>query len=707
MNAELPGAARKGRIRPQLLIAAFSLLGVAALALVDGGRTSPGELSAVHGLLPELQGRMGCIQCHGGWFSSMSKACLDCHEPIAAQLDAGNGLHGRLGEAGRRCAECHSDHHGAGFALTSPRSFARAGIPDPEAFDHTLIGFEMAGRHLELACAECHEHADAQVLLPEQRRFLGLEQDCASCHDDPHAGAMRLACAECHTQEDFGAPMFLGHDEHLPLEGGHAGVGCRDCHGAEGAHALEILLAGRRRSAGRTCLDCHASPHGAEFLRGTAALAGQPLESSCVACHGNAHTDFRVGAQELSARQHAESGFALDAPHDALACADCHDPALAFTERHPGRSRQDCAACHDDPHGGQFDGGPFAAQGCIACHDGHAFEPHRFDAEQHARAAFPLEHSHLEVACEVCHVVPAAGEARLFAGTSPRCDGCHTDAHQGFFEQRGPDLAALEQGDCARCHQATSFADVPEGSFDHGHWTGFPILGAHEQEGCEACHARSSEPDAAGRTFGRASERFGPVPAVAGPLALGETCAACHRDPHQGRFDQPGLPRQFEGRSGCARCHSEHSFRDTYASFEHGTWTGFDLEGAHAQADCAACHEPLRSADETGRTWAAALGTKCADCHNDPHAGQFAFKGRTDCSACHRDTASFTRLAFDHDWDTRFPLDGAHRELDCASCHRSTRIGEVEAVRYKPLGTACTDCHGVQSGSLRRPGGGR
>lgn len=702
--------AREGRplVRLNLLIAFFSLLGVATVALVDGGRSSPGALSGVHGQLPELQGRLGCAQCHGGWFSSMAKACLDCHEPIAQQLSQGRGLHGRLGEAGRRCAECHSDHHGEGFALVGKHSFARAGVPDPGAFDHGLVGFQMDGRHLELACSACHEHAEAALLPQGAQRFLGLSQSCASCHDDPHRGALRGSCTDCHTQRSFDEHVAARHAEHLPLIGGHAGVGCRDCHAADGPHALETLRGPLAQPPARACLDCHESPHGAAFLRGTARLAGERLEASCRACHAHEHDTFRDERLDLSPRQHAFTGFTLEAPHADLGCAQCHDPVRAtFAERHPGRGADSCAACHGDPHGGQFDQGPFAAQGCVACHDRQAFEPHAFGPELHARAAFPLTDSHLAADCDACHQVPGPGMPRTFRGTPVRCESCHADAHGGFFGARAGGSDPLTQSDCARCHQATHFSDVPEAAFDHGAWTGFPILGAHLEEGCSACHQRSEAPDTTGRTLGRVSELFGPVPPIDGPHAVGQACATCHADPHAGIFDRPGLPVLVAERSGCARCHGESSFRELPRGFDHGLWTGFALDGAHARASCSACHPPLRPADERGRTWQAAKGTRCADCHADAHAGQFEVAGRTDCASCHKDTHSFRRLAFDHDWDSRFPLEGAHRALDCAACHRPTRIGTQQVVRYRPMGTACTDCHGAQVGPLRQVQGER
>ena len=391
---------RRPLVRLNLVIAFFSLVGVATVAVVDGGRTSPGTLSSVHGQLEELQGRMGCAECHGGWFSSMSKACLDCHAPIAEQMDVGTGLHGRLGADAARCAACHSDHHGEAFDLIGRHSFVRAGVPDPEAFDHALIGFEMSGKHTELACTECHENAEVKVLTPGTFRFLGLVQSCASCHDDPHEGLLGSSCSDCHTQTSFDEHIAIGHDEHLPLLGGHAALDCRSCHAAGEPHALEVLLGSLRKPDARGCIDCHDSPHAKEFLRGTARLARLAPDASCQSCHAHEHETFRDERLELTRAQHATSGFALVAPHAELACAQCHDPAEAsFAARHPGRSADSCAACHEDPHAGQFDDGPFAAQGCIACHAREAFDPHHFDVDMHARTGFALMESHLAADC--------------------------------------------------------------------------------------------------------------------------------------------------------------------------------------------------------------------------------------------------------------------------------------------------------------------
>lgn len=679
----------------RLWIAGLSTVAVVWLSIDAMGRTAPGPLATVHGRVPELAGSRSCSECHGGWFSTMTDSCLACHEPIAEQVETGHGLHGVMGsERASSCATCHSEHHGEGFAIVNRASFAIAGVPDPEAFDHALIGFDMAGGHLELGCAECHEHADAAVLPEGAQRFLGLDQNCATCHEDAHEGRMALACAECHGQVAFDQLSARGHDRHLPLVGGHADVSCRTCHEDGTPHALEQLGQRGPRPPARGCVDCHESPHREATVTGAASLAKVPAAKACGVCHASEHTAFDDPRLTITREQHARAGFPLDAPHQDLECADCHSPELGeFAARHPGRGPDDCRACHGDPHEGQFDRGPFAAGGCIQCHDRRHFDPHAFTLEHHQRTGMPLTGRHASTACEQCHLVRDDGSPRRFAGTGSACGDCHQDAHDGFFTARHG--TAVE--DCSRCHGTEAFRELAQGGFDHQRDTGFRITGAHAQTDCESCHPRAHEPDRFGRRFGRVEAHFGAY----------QGCVTCHEDPHLGGFDQRDLPAEVEGRRDCARCHSETSFRTLPHGFDHARWTRFALSGAHAAASCTACHERLLVPDERGRTWQPARGTACADCHADPHAGQFQAGGKTDCRRCHSATDSFKRLSFDHDRDSRFALGEAHRSLDCAACHKPFAHGDGQVVRYRPLGTECADCHGKNDDPLRRNRRGR
>lgn len=674
-------------------IATLSLALVLLIGIVDVQRTSPGPVSSVHAQLEQLDGGQSCSACHGGWFSSMTESCLECHAAIGEQIEARRGLHGAQLEAiTQRCATCHSEHHGEGFSIVNDQSFALAGAKSRAEFDHQLIGWEMSGAHVELACSKCHENADLAVLPEGAVRFLGERQDCASCHEDPHEGRMRVSCASCHGQESWEGLHSLGHEERLPLIGGHGDVSCRTCHEKDAPRSLEALGEALVKPTPRLCADCHDSPHVASFTRAAALESGRDERAGCVVCHAAEHELFRDERLALSPQQHAASGFSLGPPHAELECASCHAPELAnFAERYPGRGQDECSACHADPHEGQFTTGPFAGGECIACHSRQHFDPHEFDLDKHARAALRLEGAHAAAECSACHEDPEPEHARQFRGTPSQCAECHSDSHVGFFaEQLTQAPPPPQNGDCARCHDSERFANAERG-FDHARWTGFPVLGAHAQAACEACHPRAELADEHGRTFGTVAEHFGEF----------ESCATCHEDPHQGAFDKPRHPKRFAGEQSCARCHDSTSFRALAREFDHGLWTRFGLVGGHEGVACAACHEPLRRPDEHGRTTALAAGTSCADCHEDPHAGQFTLEGENDCARCHTSLAE-SMLHFDHERDARFALGDAHKKLDCAACHHVEERGELEFVRYRPIAFRCVDCHGVGEDVLLR-----
>src|SRR6185436_14894692 len=103
-------------------------------------------------------------------------------------------------------------------------------------------------------------------------------------------------------------------------------------------------------------------------------------------------------------------------------------------------------------------------------------------------------------------------------------------------------------------------------------------------------------------------------------------------------------------------------------------------------------HEPLSGPSDLGRTTAEAQGTRCADCHEDPHARQFAdAQGVTDCARCH--AADRPELSsFDHERDARFALGEAHAALECGACHATEERAGLAVVRYRPLEIECKGC---------------
>lgn len=663
---------------------ALTLVSVAAvlwLLVLQVDAVSPGTLSAAHMQVPELEGRKSCVHCHGKGEVAMADACAECHEEVDQDILAGTGFHGTLGDADiRDCARCHGEHAGSDFPLVSRRSFGLAGFAQREDYDHEELDFRLQGRHAQLTCADCHTNADVVFLAQGTTRFLGLEQGCQNCHEDAHEGRIVRACAECHGQEHPFALVASFEHEAFESECAHSAVTCVQCHAPGGAHDCELLSSATAPDCARTCQACHESPHSEPFLVAADTLADVAPGQSCASCHTESLGTFAGHLETTPPALHLASGFALERPHDGLACEACHmaldGDETRFSLQVPARSADDCRVCHGDPHGGQFAESAFGVGECLTCHDRERFEPSNFGPDQHQRSDFPLVESHQAVACVRCHVPSADGSPRRFEGLDTTCSACHADAHRGFF-----DVFDNPEG-CARCHEPTLFSEYHEEAFDHGGWTEFVLDGAHARAECEACHVPTARPDENGRTFGMVSAVFGDSP---------ERCETCHQDVHEGRFERQSVPATIDGAEGCARCHTTETFstprQDT---FDHERMTGYPIADFHADVECTKCHVPSAKPDAKGRTFGKA-GTRCADCHIDPHVAQFAVAGVTDCARCHQDAGG---LAFDHQRDSRFALDEVHAKLECAVCHVPWPLpGGGEAVRYKPLGIECADCH--------------
>ena len=460
-----------------------------------------------------------------------------------------------------------------------------------------------------------------------------------------------------------------------PLASAHAALdkptACFECHEPRKATTPARCLACHKELAAR--ISARSGYHGRVPSRSTRC-------GTCHVEHGGRENRLVVwpgGGRESF--DHEETGYPLEGAHARAACRDCHKPGLVKDQTvraakslrlgstYLGLARS-CAACHLDPHRGQFDAW-IRAGDCASCHGTEDW--HRV-AIDHAKTGFPLTGKHAAVACASCHFrVDAAGHraeatrrdlpVRYRPIPHDRCADCHRDPHQGQYGAR-----------CERCHAVSGWRMVSTGAFDHER-TKFPLRGLHKTVACASCH-----------TTGRFRE----------PVRHAR-CLDCHTDRHGGQL----ASRPDKG--DCDACHSVAGFtRARFDVAEHES-TPFPLRGAHRGVPCGACHK-LTSADAPrGSVRFRMPSGACTDCHRDSHAGQFErSKGGGACVRCHTiDRWKIT--SFDHD-RTRFALEGAHAGVACQGCHRTEIRDGKRVVRYRPLGTACKDCHAVEPKKTQR-----
>lgn len=457
--------------------------------------------------------------------------------------------------------------------------------------------------------------------------------------------------------------------------------GCTSCHELR-ARGIEADL----------CLDCHA-PLRARIEANAGYHAAADAKDGCARCHKEHYgRSFDLLHFEPDEFDHAEAGWEPEGAHASLDCRECHTASLvrspevrSFKGRHGALSRTwlglgtECLACHesDDPHDDQFPG-----RTCDSCHGQDTWDDLTdFD---HDATAYRLTGLHVEVECADCHPALPGAADDVFASVPAslqysglqyaQCSACHADEHDGGMGAT-----------CSACHVTAGWNRVSEdalrGRFDHA--TVFLLEGAHADAECSTCHGRTPYRTADVRVEYRPGTERRAYPS---PIADG--CMSCHLDEHRGEF-----VASAEG-GECDRCHGQVDWYPARYDFRrHNEETGFVLDGAHVATPCLACHPtPELDPGGPGLQFRLGLGDACLDCHDndDPHAGQFPGAG---CDSCHG-TRSFRIPDFDHD-RTEYPLDGAHRDLECAACHPTeTAPDGRRTTRYRPLGSECADCHG-------------
>jgi hypothetical protein len=529
--------------------------------------------------------------------------------------------------------------------------------PGPVIEGHAKVESECRKCHIPFRrdaqdglCLDCHKETAVDV-----RQHTGLHgrqrpQPCRACHTDHRGRDAKIASIDERT---------FDHDPtDFALRSAHADpkTQCRSCH-----------MPGKKyREAPGRCIDCHAKK---DVHKGR-------LGNACADCHNENNW------KETDRFDHDKTRFALRGKHaPPLKCESCHKDTR-YKETPTA-----CIGCHkkEDKHEATL------GEKCADCHTERDWKASKFD---HDKTKFHLRGGHAapKVKCDACHKDP-----KSYRKTPTDCYSCHRkdDKHKGILGNA-----------CADCHTEKNWKET--GKFDHDK-TRFPLRGKHAPPlKCESCHKDT---------------RYKETPTA---------CIGCHKkeDKHEATLGEK-----------CADCHTE---RDWKASkFDHDK-TKFHLRGGHAapKVKCDACHKDpksyrktptdCQSCHERDDVHEGQQGTKCESCHDDDtwkkarfdhararfplvgghlvvacdkcHATQRYKDAKSECIACHdRDDVHKRRLGtrceachnartwkswdFNHDRQTKFRLDGAHRKLDCLACHRQP----VQTRATLP--TSCVSCH--------------
>ena len=273
--------------------------------------------------------------------------------------------------------------------------------------------------------------------------------------------------------------------------------------------------------------------------------------------------------------------------------------------------------------------------------------------------------------CSAISVILTKGKETLFKVKFERCTDCHADKHAAQF------AAAPYFNACDRCHNLEGYKPSTFTLARHKE-THFILTGGHVAVPCVDCHKESA--------------LFQPKPTVIYHWQ-GLSCTSCHADPHKGQFKERMLQSRADGTaSGCEACHSTKSWKEL-SRFDHAK-TSYPLVGAHRATACIDCHKPPNLETKLINVDFKAAPTLCEDCHEDVHGKQFARAGITRCVECHT-SMKWKPSLFDHEKGTQFSLRGAHQNVRCAECHKSTKIIEGKTVLfYKPTLKECAACHG-------------
>ena len=277
--------------------------------------------------------------------------------------------------------------------------------------------------------------------------------------------------------------------------------------------------------------------------------------------------------------------------------------------------------------------------------------------------------------------------------TNNKCLDCHKDMQALVKAERGYHASTDVKGKaCTACHsehygRKFKMIRIDTKQFNHD-LTGYKLEGKHDEIDCKKCHKpdfiKDSDIKKRPNTF----------------IGLDSKCLTCHDDYHQKTLST----------NDCASCHNTKSFKPA-ENFDHNE-ADFKLVGKHLDVACVKCHKEEKRNGKDFQNFNHLNFKDCNSCHSNPHEETISGS----CKQCHTETSfkSFRgKGRFNHNV-TNFTLKGAHKKVDCFSCHKKNddpklvfqdklKIDENNCVKCHKdkhegkLGTDCAQCHNEAS----------
>jgi len=384
------------------------------------------------------------------------------------------------------------------------------------------------------------------------------------------------------------------------------------------------------------CNACHAPIAKSEDAG--SGLHGRKFKGQpCAKCHSDHHGPaFNMVRWNPSSFNHEDAGWPLRGGHATTKCAGCHK-SKSFL----GLS-QACTSCHKDPHDSRF------GTQCLTCHDESNWNALRLNAFDHSRTRYPLLGAHAQVKCADCHRgSPPKYRPLEFAS----CTSCHKDPHAGKLGSA-----------CQGCHSEADWHKIVLKGNAHP-W--LSLANGHARTVCAKCHDRGN---------------------LVAP-SRGRACVGCHAPVHEADFGKR-----------CENCHQTIQWlglsrKIGLAAHEK---TVYPLVGQHVEVACSGCHKPAMAEAARYRELKFA---RCGNCHQDPHAQEFAARDHGECRPCHSE-AGFRPSLFGLKLHatTAFALSGHHTAVACSKCHDSAQV-KGQRLDWTVSKTRCADCHENPHGS--------